>query len=386
MELSLREIKDRLIKYSKNIGIDKIGFTTGEPFQELRPILEENRVKGFESGLEEKDLERRIDPSLSLPCVKSIIAIAVAYPNQDPANSFGKEQRAKAMFSRSSWGKDYHLVLTEKLSLLAQYLKDFFPHCQTEIMVDTGPLSDRAVARRAGLGWIGKNGSLITKEMGSFVFLGELLTDIPFEPDESVEQLCGTCRRCQISCPVQAIQEKALINCQRCLAFQTINKKPIQDDIKNKIAENKYIYGCDVCQLVCPFNQGKFNHWHGEFKSNFEIIYPSLQELLKISNKEFNRKYGTLSGSWRGKKVLQRNALFIMGKEKDQRNIPLYKEVVLQDPRGDIRAAAVWALGNYQSVDVENFLKEILLLEEDPLVISEIKKILSAQGVLLDNL
>ncbi|MFZ7101647.1 MAG: tRNA epoxyqueuosine(34) reductase QueG [Peptococcaceae bacterium] len=376
-EDSFSKLKKKIIVYSKLIGIDKIGFTTGEPFTEVIPVLEEHKLKGFASGLEAKDIRLRIDPNLSLPGVKSIISIAVAYPNQIDYRA--DDQEPRGMFARVSWGKDYHVVLREKLMLLAAYLRTLVPECRTCLMVDTGPLSDRAVARRAGLGWIGRNGSLITREFGSFVYLGELLTDLPLEADCFTAEGCGECRRCIAACPAQAIQGNSLIDCQKCLAFQTINKGSLTDETKEKIAENTYIYGCDACQLACPFNKDKKNDWHQEFRAEYCLLNPSLKDLLQVSNKEFTRRYGSFSGSWRGKKVLQRNALFILGSLQDKKNLLILQTILQEDLRPDIRAAAAWAVGKHDSPEACRILELSLQKEQEPLVSKEIKKALTKQ-------
>jgi len=370
-----KEIKQKIIEYSKIIKIDKIGFASAEPFKDIENVLKEHRDKGYSSGFEEKDIELRIEPKLSLLSVRSIISIALAYPSQEPEGYKGNEIRGK--FCRASWGKDYHVVLKGRLDKLSDYIKLLVPEVETLVMVDTGPLADRSVAARAGLGWIGKNGSLITPEYGSFVFLGELLTNLPLPSDEPMENKCGNCEKCIMVCPMQAIlPEKLTINCQKCLAYQTLNKGFLNDELKEKIAFSKYIYGCDICQLACPYNKDKCNDWHKEFQPHYDLINPLLKELLKISNKDFRETYGHMSGSWRGKKNLQRNAILILGKGKDISLIPLLKDILVNDSRPEIRGAAAWALGKFDSEETQKILEKILEKEKDEQAICEIKKAL----------
>ena len=195
------DLKKQIINYSKKIGIDKIGFTGGEPFSDIEVILQEHQNRGYTSGFEEKDLKLRVDPALSLPGVRSIISVALAYPIRLPDYASDRDQE-RGLFCRASWGQDYHLVLRDKLTKLEQFIKSKVHWTESLIMVDTGPLSDRAVAYRAGLGWLGKNGSLITEEFGSFIYLGEFLTNLPLEPDPIAKNQCGSCTKCIKACPM----------------------------------------------------------------------------------------------------------------------------------------------------------------------------------------
>lgn len=369
------KVKLKIIAYSKEIGLDKIGFTSGEPFSEIEEILREHQEKGYSSGFEEKDINLRLDPALSLPGVCSIISVAMTYPSQEP-NPENNSNKLRGKFCRASWGHDYHKVLKEKLDQLALFIKSLVPGTETLIMVDTGPLSDRAVAARAGLGWIGKNGNLITKEYGSFVYLGEILTNLPLEPDRQVTNECSKCTKCLMACPMQAIiKDKSTINCQRCLAFQTLTKGYLTNELKEKIAKQKYLYGCDVCQLVCPYNQNKLNEQHSEFQPDYELINPILKDIIKLSNKDFKKTYGHMSGSWRGKKNLQRNAIIIIGKSREKEYISLLKDVLNNDPRPEIRAAAAWSLGQYSLEQTGDILQDCLKKEKDPKILEEINEV-----------
>ena len=372
-----QQIKNQIIEHSQTIGIDKIGFTSGEPFYEIEDTLREHQEKGFSSGFEELNIDLRINPVLSMSGVCSIISVAVAYPSLEP-RPLTDESETRGKFCRASWGEDYHKVLKEKLRKLDQFIKLLVPRAETLMMVDKGPLSDRAVAVRAGLGWIGKNGSLITKEFGSFVYLGEILTNLPLKPDnQRANNLCGGCKECLNACPMQAIiEDKSTINCQKCLAFNTLTKGHLEDALKGKIAEQKYLYGCDICQLVCPYNKDKNNDWHREFLPDYELINPVLEKVIKLSNKQFKDIFGHMSGSWRGKKNLQRNAVLILGKTKSTENIQLLADLLDHDLRPEIRAAAAWSLGQYDLAVTQNILKESLHKEQDVRVVQEIKRVI----------
>ena len=373
------DIKKRIIDKSKELNIDKIGFTTAEPFNELEEILIEHRESGYSSGFEEADIKFRIHPKLSLPQAQSIISTALAYPTTEPLD-VESDTNSRGKFCRASWGTDYHIVLNQKLALLEEFIKKIVPAAQTLVMVDTGPLSERAVAKRAGLGWIGKNGCLITPEYGSFVFLGEILTSLPLPPDQPLENLCGQCEKCLNACPMGAIViDRMFIDCRKCLAYQTLNKGFLTQEIKETIGEQGYIYGCDICQIGCPHNVNIINNWHDDFAPQYPLTNPCLTTLLNMSNKEFKKTFGHMSGSWRGKKPLQRNSILILGKSRNKDHIPLLRELLLLDPRPVIRSAAAWALGQFQLRETNDLLKHALELEEN----EDVRKVI--QNILVKN-
>ncbi len=187
------QLKLALQEYAVEIGIDELKVTTADPFLVLKRRLQAQQEKGFASGFEEPDLDLRTTPSLLVEDAASIIAIAVAYPSTLKNAPRGKEGERRGIFCRSSWGLDYHQALRQRLTLLEEKIQELSPGARTRSMVDTGELVDRAVAERAGIGFSGKNCSIISEEHGSYLYLGELITDLVLPPDQPVEELCGTC-------------------------------------------------------------------------------------------------------------------------------------------------------------------------------------------------
>lgn len=354
----MKTLKERIISESKRLGIDKIGFTTAEPFEELKASLIAQREAGHTSGFEHQNIDERIYPELTFENPKSIISIALAYPTRIHEELPRDEKRGQ--FARASWGIDYHNILTDRLHQLIDFIKaeTANENWQFKPQVDTGEFVDVAVAQRAGLGFIGKNGLLITEEFGSFVYLGEIVTTIEFEPDEPVPNGCGDCTRCITGCPTNALIGDGRMNAKKCLSYQTQTKGPMPVEYRKKI--RNIIYGCDICQLVCPYNKGKDFHFHQEMEPQPDEVYPKLVPLLEISNKEFKQQYGHLAGSWRGKKPLQRNALIALANLGARENLP---EVMrcLKDPRPVIRATAIWAMSELTKRDPD---ETILFLEE----------------------
>ena len=365
-------LKFNIIAYAKEIGIDKIGFASAEPFDDLEASLIEQKENKHTTGFEHSMIEERIYPDKIFDNPKSILSIALAYPSHHSQEIPKDRLDKRGSFARASWGKDYHDILREKLRLLEEYIKKLIPDAQCKSMVDTGELMDVAVAKRAGLGFIGRNGLLITPEFGSWVYLGEMITNIEFEPDEEMAFGCGDCYRCIQACPTQALLGDGRMNGRRCLSYQTQTKTIMPEEFRKKITS--VIYGCDICQYVCPYNREKDFHHHHEMEPNIDHIYPSLKKLVTMTNREFKDNFGYMAGSWRGKKPLQRNAIIAMANKRDNSSLILLLEVMENDIRPDIRAIAAWSISQiqrkYHPMIIEA-LKAQKDREEDTDVISE---------------
>ncbi|MGG0454432.1 tRNA epoxyqueuosine(34) reductase QueG [Priestia megaterium] len=366
------QLKEEIISYSKEIGIDKIGFASASMFDELKNRLLAQQELGYASGFEEPDIEKRVDPTLVVPKARSIISIALAYPSKlKDAPKSTKEDR-RGIFCRASWGQDYHTVLRDRLQKLETFIKEKVPVAILQSMVDTGELSDRAVAERAGIGWSGKNCAIITPEFGSYVYLGEMITDIPFPPDKPIEDGCGTCNKCVDACPTGALVTGGQLNSQRCIAFLTQTKGFLAEEFRSKLGNR--LYGCDTCQTVCPENKGKDFHFHPEMEPDPELAKPKLKPLLTMSNREFKEKFGHVSGSWRGKKPIQRNAIIALAHFKDQTAVPDLIELIKNDVRPVIRGTAAWALGKIGDKEALDILMNLREKEKDQEVIEEMSK------------
>lgn len=373
--MDVNTLKREIIDYSKEIGIDKIGFASADVFTELKDRLKRQEKLGYASGFEKGTIEERTEPERLLQGAKSIISIALAYPSKIMNPPKSKPGERRGIFCRASWGIDYHHVLRDRLEKLAQYMQTKIPQLSYKIMVDTGELSDRAVAERAGIGFSGKNTLLITEEYGSFVYLGEMITNIPFVPDERVEDSCGDCRICLDACPTGALVQGGQLNAQNCLAFQTQTKDFLPEPFRTKIGTR--LYGCDTCQAVCPRNKGIDFHIHEEFEAEPEVAKPLLRPMLKMSNREFREKFGHVSGFWRGKNPLQRNAMIALAHFKDETAVDDLITVMKEDVRPVIRGTAAWALGKIGTEKAKLALEFAFEKEQDDRVKVEIEKGLS---------
>ena len=363
-------IKDAIITESKRIGIDIIGFTDCKPFYEAEQVLIQREKMNFLSGFEDKDIKKRIDPKKTMEDCKTIISIGVSYNTPSDKVPIKKDYIHKGVVSRSSWGEDYHAVLSRKLKKLSLFIEQSL-NGKTKFFVDTGSLIDREIARRAGIGYVGKNCSIINKEYGSYIFLGEILTDLHISPDKTVDSLCGDCELCIKSCHANALEKPYTLNAKKCISYLT-QCKDLPNEYYKKMGNS--IYGCDACQRVCPKNKTALKSNHTEFYPMEWNAYPDLVDVLNMDNRRFKDTFNKTSGGWRGKKNLQRNSIIAMGNSKNK-NIAKYIEAMLYDDRIDIRKTSIYALYNLLGKESIPMLKRRLEYERDDGIISIINKL-----------
>lgn len=364
-------LKQKIVAYAATIGIDELKVTTADPFIVMKQRLVKQQEKGYASGFEEPDLDKRTTPSLLLEEAQSIIAIAILYPSKlkDAPRSVAEERRG--LFARASWGLDYHRAVGSRLEQLQAYIEQLVPNVRTRSMVDTGELVDRAVAERAGIGFSGKNCSIISPEKGSYLYLGEMILDTYLPPDEMIEDGCGECTKCMTACPTTALVEPGVLDAKRCIAYLTQMKTLMPREFRSKLGGR--LYGCDTCQQVCPYNRKKDWRHHEELLPEAEIVKPLLVPLLNMSNREFKAKFGHLSGAWRGKKPIQRNAILALAHYREPSAVPVLVDFIQQDEREDMRATAVWAIGAIMGQEAETLYRQIESTETSELVQEEIR-------------
>jgi len=234
----------------------------------------------------QKDPEKRIDVRRIVPGAKSVISVALNYyvpPDHSNAESTGK-------ISRYAWGDDYHLVMPPRIQSLVDCIKSEKPDVQSVAYVDTGPVLDKAWAVRAGIGWLGKHTNVITKELGSWVFLGEIIVDVDLECDEPIADFCGSCTACIEACPTDAIVGPYVLDSTKCISYLTIEyREAIPQVFKPKLAN--WVYGCDICQDVCPWNRFQQPTDEIAFRPRAENISPDLHALSTITEEVFSRRF-----------------------------------------------------------------------------------------------
>lgn len=317
-------IKQLIIDYCREQGLDIVGFTECREFTELKEYYNKRKIKGFENEFEEEDIEKRINPFLLMPQGKTIISIAFPY-------FYDVQQNSKVHFSRYTLGRDYHSIVNNYLEKISNYIESLGGSCKC--FVDSNSLPERYIAVQSGIGFIGKNNTLITEKYGSYIFLGEIITDISIEPDKPKESQCGECTICIKACPTNCIGygDKGIENNpNKCLSYIS-QKKEIEDKWFSEF--NGRIFGCDTCQNVCPYNKNIHKSKLEDFKPLEYMEHVDLNELVFLDNKSFKEKYKLLSCGWRGKNLLIRNALInaVQFKkdltiEKSKINSPYIKE------------------------------------------------------------
>ncbi|MBC2066416.1 tRNA epoxyqueuosine(34) reductase QueG [Listeria booriae] len=375
--MDMKQLKKDIIQYANEIGIQKIGFASADPFLELKARLEVAVKEDVLTGFEHPNIDERVYPDLIFDAPQSIIAIALAYPSKMKEEPVSRREARRGVFSRASWGTDYHTVLREKLAKLETFITELVPEAQFKSMVDTGELSDVAVAERAGLGWRGKNTLLISPEFGSFIYLGEMVTNLPLAPDKPMGDLCGDCNKCVEACPTGSLLGEGKMNPKICLSYLS-QTKGFLDEKYRDVLHNR-LYGCDTCQVVCPYNRGHDFHFHEAMEPNPELVKPELKPLLSISNKEFKAKFGPMAGSWRGKKPIQRNAIIVLARYKDKTAVPELIRCMTEDTRPVIRGTAAWALGKIGGEAAKEALQ--VAHDEDNEVLAEITRAKNLIGI-----
>jgi len=337
-------LKEKIVCYSKEIEIDLIGFTDVEPFENLKEILLKRKEKGNLSGFEEDDIELRIDPKKTLDSAESIIVIAMSYYIKEETLNYYEKPQFYGELARTAWGQDYHIILKDKLEKLAKFISSEYDGFEYKAFVDTGPLVDRYLANRAGIGFYGYNSAIINEDYGSWIFLGYMITNLPLKKDNLLENIsCIGCNLCIESCPTSAIEGPFDFNANKCLSNILQQKKEVPENILPLM--EKRIYGCDVCQNVCPHNIDIKEMTTKAFVPDVLPHKVDLIPLLKLSNKEYNSLFKENASGWRGKKILQRNAIIALGNYKSKEAIP-YLTPLLDDMRPDIRKITIWALYN----------------------------------------
>ncbi|SKC75872.1 tRNA epoxyqueuosine(34) reductase QueG [Maledivibacter halophilus] len=365
--------KEEIIKYSKEIGIDLIGFTESEIFHDLEAILRKREKKNLLSGFEEQNIDKRINPHLTLENSHTIIVIGMSYYVNEGDITSKDSNKPTGNVSKSSWGRDYHLVLKSKMKMLVEYIEKKTKDFQYEYFTDTGPLVDRYLAYKAGIGWYGKNNCIITKEYGSWIFIGYILSnlEININMEESKNEGCLNCNNCIKACPTGALMENQLYNPKLCISYLTQTKEDIDYKLREKMG--KSLYGCDICQLVCPYNSNKTTT-HKEFIPVGDNYKPNLLGLLKLSNKEFKKRFEKAALNWRGNKIIKRNALIALGNSGDK-DMVKYLVEYLNSPSIMIKKYTAWAIIRLDRKKGKKILDKHLEKEKDIEMNEEIKKL-----------
>ena len=299
-------MKQLLISCCTDLGIDQVGIAPAGSYPELAEKLRQRTERGHLIEFDNVDTKRRCDPRLTMPDVQSVIVCLFPYYTGTAPG---------ANLSKYTYSLDYHHIIKNNLEAIGCHLQSIEPEFRFQAYVDTGPLVDRYLAWLAGLGFYGLNSCLINDKYGSWFFIGYLLTNYSFTPDVPLAKTCLQCGRCQESCPGNIIIGDGTIDSRHCKSFLTQKKVVLSPEEVAILQKTDLIWGCDVCQDVCPHNISATITPLREFHDDLLFRVDS-EQLAQLSHKQFRQRYGNRAFSWRGKQVLLRNIEHICTKEQ----------------------------------------------------------------------
>jgi epoxyqueuosine reductase len=339
----MSSLEDRLLHKAHSLGFELAGIaeaTEADSFAQLRDWL----ARGFagEMSYMHRHEQARRHPASILPGVQSVIMAAMSYrPSQEPP------QPRPGRVARYARGSDYHDVLRQRLGELLAWLQQEHPGCMGRAVVDTAPLLERDFARRAGLGWIGKNTMLLNRRLGSYFFLGALLVDLRLEPSSPHHtQHCGSCTACLDACPTDAFAAPGLLDSRRCISYLTIElRSAVPEELRAGLGS--WIFGCDVCQEVCPWNRKAPAGSEPALAPRPELESLDPIELLGLSEEAFRRRFRATAFFRTKRSGLLRNAALVLGNTGTPAALPALRRA-REDPDPVIREAADWAIGRIE--------------------------------------
>ena len=351
------------------LGFDGFGVASSEIGEE-GPNFSEWLSLGYagEMAYLARGEEKRRDTNLVLEGVKSIICLRTNYFTAEKGMDF-LDHPERGDISLYALNKDYHDIITPRLKELEKNIQEEFADCKTKIYVDTGPILEKPLAQRAGLGWIGKHTNLLSQGIGSWYFLSEILVDVVLPESEVEENHCGTCRSCIDICPTDAIVAPYVLDSKKCISYLNIELKGIIPIEFRKAIGNR-IYGCDDCQIVCPWNSYAVKTDEPAFKEvdgNF-----LLTELILMDDEEFRRRFKGSPIKRIKRRGLLRNVAVALGNSKNLLVVPFLIKA-LEDKEPLIRAHTVWALGELLLAESIPLLDEKLVEEAEPMVLQELE-------------
>lgn len=363
-------MKQIIIDIAKEMNIENIGFTNLMNYDYLEDFFKERSKNNYNNELEEYDIKKRLFVKDVFPKCKSIIAVGLPY-----ARGYKKiNSTDKGLLSVTSFGEDYHIKLNRLLNDFAQKINKKID-LEYKVCVDTSPLIDKEISKNALIGNYGKNSLLIHNELGSFMYLGYILTNLDIKlENENCENIdiCKDCNVCVDYCPNNAILKNGGVNTKKCISYLTQTKSYIPFEYRKKMSNQ--IYGCDICQIVCPKNKKIISM---KSDNNYQELLVNLDELLDLTNLEFKKKYGNLSGSWRGKNVWKRNAIISIA-NLDIKSMFYKVQNELNNPSNMIKIYTAWSLMMLNKRKASGILYSNLKYEND-IVIDEYKKLLEEE-------
>ncbi len=367
-------LTERIQHRAHELGFELVGITPAEQSQTIQRYRKwiDNGYAG-EMGYLERHLPLKEDTRQLLQEAKSVISLAMNYYTKDPPDNLVKDP-SRGQISRYAWGDDYHDIIRERLLELVEYIRNTAEtEIKSRVFVDSGPVLEREFAQKAKLGWIGKNTNLINWRSGSWYFLAEVLVNLELEYDtnEPLRGSCGTCTLCIEACPTDAIVEPNWLDSRLCISYLTIE---LRDSIPVELRPQmgNLIFGCDICQEVCPWNSKANSTTEQAFHPRDGNLTPELLSLVSMTQNEFSRRFKGSPIKRAKRRGFLRNVLIAIGNWGSQTAVPALKKALLDD-EPLIRGHAAWALGQIGGKKAKQTLENQLTCEVDPDVISEVQ-------------
>ncbi len=361
---------------AKQAGFDVVGIASTDVFHERGETAKERVGEGLMDGLPwytEERVDRGMDPSTMLPGARSIISLALSHHHE--GNAEVPDSAPRGRIARYAWGEDYHRIFARKVRAFIESLPAItgVEDIGTRWYTDTGPMLDRAVAERAGVGWFGKNTNILTSQ-GSWMLLAQIITTLDLVPDEPLKKTCGACNICVDACPTGAIVAPYVLDNRKCISYLTIeNRGPIPRELRPLIGD--WIFGCDICQDVCPVNRkAQVGKAYAELTRDADNrARPELVELLELDNDGFRERFRQ-SAVLRAKPAgMRRNVCIALGNIADPATVPPLARVLREDSSPIVRGHAAWALGRIGTEEAIAALREVTEGETDAGVQGEIE-------------
>lgn len=366
--IDVAEIKRLAVERARELGAGDVRVAPAFTDERSRERMQASFARGDLETWQYDDAyaRRATDPSELLAQARAVVCVAFPY-----ATPPARRTHLHGRVSNYAWSRDYHRRVRTVLSDVAATIDRAAGSPVTAIACDTRPLAERAFAASAGLGWIGKHTNLIAPALGSFVFLGEIVTTLPLPPDQPLRKTCGSCRRCVDACPTGALRGDYTIDARTCIADLTQRTDAIPRGLRSLIGD--WVWGCDLCQIACPptANAG-FVADPAAAPVDAQTAAPALVSLLRMRAGEFKRRYRDTAMGWRGAAILRRNAAVALGNAMDRSAIPALIEALEGDPHPMVRGHAAWALGRLGAHSAISALSRRYELEPDAGVREEI--------------
>jgi epoxyqueuosine reductase len=377
----MARLEQRLAESAWRLGFTLVGFARIRRLSERRVFFQQWLAEGRfgEMGWLGREPERRFDPRKLDPRLSGVISLAYPYPAPKPPK-VDWQSELRGRIAAYALGPDYHGVVLKKARIVADSLNAEVPQVITRVYVDTGPVFEREWAAEARLGWFGRNTNLINRYHSSYFFLAEIFTNIEFDaPSEEYRDHCGSCRQCLELCPTQALAEGFKLEPRLCISYLTIEHRgPIPRELRPRLGN--WIFGCDVCQQVCP--------WNGDAMRAAPVnddLAPSLADLMKLDDNGFRRRFGKSAVKRTKRRGLLRNAAIALGNSGNPAAVAILGHCLENEPEPLVRAHAAWALGRFDDGAARRALEAARMSEPDPLVRAEIDDGLSRLRADLTN-